>query len=145
MTVRIAFYKGRRRLFNRLTAWWTRGPYSHCELIAGCDEQGRALCWSSSFMDGGVRLKAIRLVRGHWDVLEIEAPDCVMEGALDWFESKQGSRYDVPGLFGFIWRATGDSRSRWFCSEAVAEALKFKEAWRLCPNTLAAVLSRTAP
>lgn len=33
MQTKVAFYKGRHRLFDRLVQWWTRGPYSHCELL----------------------------------------------------------------------------------------------------------------
>lgn len=69
--MKAAFYKGRKRLFNRLTAWWLRGPYSHCELIVGTDLQGRSICASSSFMDGGVRIKAMHLDVEHWDLVEV--------------------------------------------------------------------------
>ena len=33
--VKIAFYKGKSRLFNKVVSWWTRGPYSHTELVVG--------------------------------------------------------------------------------------------------------------
>ena len=55
----IAFYRGRARLFNRLVCWWLRGPYSHCEALIDPLPDGRWLCASSSYMDGGVRLKVL--------------------------------------------------------------------------------------
>lgn len=132
-TMQIAFYKGRRRLFNRLTAWWTNGPYSHCELIV------EGVCWSSSFMDGGVRGKRMNLNLEHWDVIEVagNAAD-----AQQWFFNHFGDDYDVLGLVGFVWRPWRDNKDRWVCSEAIAAALGFVQPWRFCPNTLYAALSR---
>ena len=57
--MQVAFYKGKKRLFNRLTAWWLRGLYSHCELVLGYEADGRAICVASSFLDGGVRQKGL--------------------------------------------------------------------------------------
>lgn len=139
--MQVAFYKGRSRLFNRLVAWWTRGPYSHCELIVEYEPSGAAVCWSSSMMDGGVRRKAIELKPEHWDVIQLEVSALDLIRAQDWFERRDGHAYDVLGLFGFIWRAAKDSASRWFCSEAVAAALGYSEAWRFSPNDLFAVLA----
>lgn len=70
--MQVAFYKGRKRLFNRLTSWWLRGAYSHCELLLGTDPLGRTICASSSFMDGGVRVKHMVLDPAHWDVINVE-------------------------------------------------------------------------
>lgn len=131
--MQIAFYKGRKRLFNRLTAWWTNGPYSHCELVVD------GLCWSSSFMDGGVRGKRIELNPDHWDLIEVDAD---VAAAIAWFEARIGDDYDTLGLFGFLWRPWRDDTNRWFCSEALAAALGFSDPWRFCPNTLYAALSR---
>ena len=49
MSVQLALYKGRGTLFNALIRWWTRSPYSHCELVIN------GTCYSSSIRDGGVR------------------------------------------------------------------------------------------
>jgi hypothetical protein len=142
-TVQIAFYKGRVRLFNRLVAWWTRGPYSHCELIASYTADGTAVCWSASIADGGVRRKEIKLDPDHWDLLDVPAGNGALGGALAWFGNNAGSAYDVAGLLGFVWRASADNKLRWFCSEAVAAALGFGQAWRFSPNDLYAVLTRS--
>lgn len=140
--VQVAFYKGRTRLFNRAVAWWTRGPYSHCELVIQREPDGAAHCWSSSLMDGGVRSKVITLDPDHWDVVSLDVTPDKLVLALDWFEQREGSGYDVLGLLGFIWRAAADNSSRWFCSEALAAALGFIEPWRFSPNDLYAALSR---
>lgn len=65
--MKIAFYKatrpGLQGIFNVLVRWWTRGPYSHTELVLE-ERHGLSLCGSSSFIDGGVRLKWIKLKPG---------------------------------------------------------------------------------
>ena len=66
-----AFYKGRKRLFNRITSWWLRGTYSHCELVLETDSNGLAVCASSSALDGGVRIKHMRLDPAHWDLVPV--------------------------------------------------------------------------
>jgi hypothetical protein len=127
MTMQLAFYKGRTRLFDRAVQWYTQGPYSHCELVI--DGQ----CYSSSLRDGGVRVKTIDLMSGNWDVVPVAENQKL---ALDWFTLHLGDKYDTAGLFGFVlpWRL--EARSRWFCSEACAEALGFAKSWQLSPNEL---------
>lgn len=141
---RVAFYKGKGRLFNRLVAWWTQGIYSHCEWVECYAEDGRAVCWSSSFSDGGVRKKYIDLTPDKWDVVAINVPDKDLQYAKEWFVKHQYKPYDTLGLFCFIWDASEDSPDKWFCSEAVAAALGIKESWRFSPNDLFAILSSHA-
>ena len=132
--MKIAFYKGRRKgprgWFDALVRWWTRGPYSHCELVID------GLCWSSSARDGGVRGKAI-VLGANWDVFDVPGDEAK---ALAWFQAHKGARYDVAGLFGFVWRREYGDGQRWFCSEACAAALGYREPWRFDPNTLAVVV-----
>ena len=139
--MQVAFYKGRSRLFNRLVSWWTRGPYSHCELIVEYMPNGAAVCWSSSFLDGGVRRKVMKLNPEHWDVVQLEVDAVDLIRAQAWFEQRAGAGYDVLGLLGFVWRAAKDHALRWFCSEAVAAALGYAQAWRFSPNDLYPILA----
>ena len=134
--VKIAFYKGKSRLFNKAVAWWTRGPYSHTELVVGDN------WYSSSFLDGGVRVKQIVADEAHWDFVEL--PDVDAEAAVEWFRKHASAKYDVLGLVGFVFRRFQDDKKKYFCSEAVAAALGFDDAWRLDPNTFAAVCRRLA-
>lgn len=143
----LAFYKGRKRdnpgakVFDRLVCWWTRGNYSHCELVFG-DDLKDAFCCSSSFRDGGVRQKTIDLTSGRWDTVQIKDYDEAR--ALAWFFEHYGQKYDVPGLFGFIlpWRT--HHPNRWFCSEACAAALGIESPHRLSPNGLLRYIQRRA-
>ncbi|CAN7520941.1 hypothetical protein LJR074_003664 [Acidovorax sp. LjRoot74] len=140
--MRIAFYKGRKRLFNRVTSWWLRGSYSHCELVLGTDAQGRSICASSSFMDGGVRVKHMVLDPAHWDQIEVMGS---VHQARDWLQQHYGRGYDVLGLVGFVARVLGHDKDRWLCSEAVAAMLCMPDAWRFDPCSLWAALTRQPP
>jgi len=134
-----AFYKGKKRLFNRLTSWWLRGPYSHCELILATDDKGRSVCASASFLDGGVRIKHMHLNPDHWDIIEVGGD---VHDAWNWLSHHLGEGYDLLGFVGFIARVLGHDKRRWFCSEAVAEMLGIPDAWRFDPCILSAALTR---
>lgn len=134
----IAFYKGRTRLFDRLIQWWTRGPYSHCEVATHRSGSGAAWCISASFLDKGVRGKWIYLDPSRWDIVSVSSVDTAV--AHEWLAKHLGRRYDLAGLLGFIWRPHAGSRRKWFCSEACAAILGLKEPWRFDPNTLACVV-----
>ncbi len=137
--MQVAFYKGRKRLFNRITSWWLRGPYSHCELILGTGANGLAICASSSLRDGGVRVKHMELKPGHWDVIEVGGS---ADSAWAWLRAHHGQGYDLLGMFGLMARVLGQDQSRWVCSEAVGAMLGIPDAWRFDPCSLCAALSR---
>lgn len=141
--MRVAFYKGRERLFNRAAAWWLCGPYSHCELVLGIDSAGQSICASSSMMDGGVRIKHMRLDPGHWDVIDVAGDaDAALNRAWEWVKDHEGEGYDYLGLLGFVARVLGQDKRRWVCSEAVAAMLGMPDAWRFDPCSLYAALTR---
>lgn len=141
--MRVAFYKGSERLFNRAAAWWLCGPYSHCELILGTDAAGLSICASSSMMDGGVRIKHMRLDPEHWDFIEIDgAAAAALARAWTWLAEHEGEAYDFLGLAGFVARVLGEDKRRSTCSEAVAAMLGMPDSWRFDPCSLYAALSR---
>lgn len=138
----IAFYKGTRPglagLYSRAVRWWTKGKYSHVEVIFT-----DGLAASASFLDGGVRFKAIKFDDGKWDFVNV--PDRLEPAARKWFKRHSGQGYDVLGNVHFIISLVSGEKRKWFCSEAVAAALGFIEPWRFEPNTLAAVLKSKPP
>lgn len=140
--MQIASYKGKSRFFNRLCSWWLRGDYSHTELVLGYDAAGLAICASSSFMDGGVRVKHMRLNPEHWDLVPVAGR---VEDAWAWVREYAGAPYDWLGLLGFIARVLGHDQTRFVCSEAVAAMLGFPDPWRFDPCSLHAALSRNQP
>lgn len=136
--MKVAFYKGRKRLFNRVVSWWLRGPYSHCELVIG-EQDGLSVCASSSFMDEGVRIKHMTLDQEHWDLIEVGGEPIK---AQFWLMQHYDQPYDVIGLAGFIFRRVRQNNGKWFCSEAVASMLGMDDAWRFDPCSLHAALTR---
>lgn len=130
----LAFYKGNEDWFDRLIQWWTKGNYSHVELVVD------GFWMSSSRPDGGIRTKMIDPKPENWDMVEIPWAD--VDRAVAWFRENDGKLYDTRGLLGFAFRVVSDQKAKYFCSEAVATALGFDEAWRLDPNTFAAVVKR---
>lgn len=138
--MKIAFYKvarpGLLGLFGRLTRWWERGPYSHCELIFS-----DGIAASSSFIDGGVRFKAIDFDPAHWDFIEL--PRFLEPAARAWFKAHEGEKYDVLGDLHFVIGSVASETDKQFCSKAAAAALGMQDAWRYEPNVLAATLRYT--
>lgn len=134
--MKIAFYRGRNRIFDKLVQWWTRSPYSHCELVLSYQLDGEASeCASSSKLDGGVRVKFIDLAPDRWDLVDLPLAD---EGAVrDWFQLHLGEDYDIKGLLGFVGPIKGRNK-KWFCSEACAAAIGYEDPWRYSPAMLAA-------
>lgn len=144
--MKIAFYKGKQRLFNRFVSWWTQGPYSHCEAVFSEEDVWNPakpmLCASSSFMDGGVRFKDIALDPEKWDVIEVPAIAGwkVRKGfreLLDWRKlGRRKPRYDILGLLSTS-LPVPDVDGWYFCNEVVGDRSGLKEAWRFNPNSFA--------
>jgi hypothetical protein len=137
MTFRIAFYKGKGRLFDNLIRWWERGPYSHCELVFS---DGAT---ASSTVKNGVRITRRVMHENDWDFIEL--PAHLEIRARQWFTEHEGKAYDYLGDIRFIFDFLSASRDKWFCSRACADALGIKEAWRYGPNTLASALRSFVP
>ena len=134
--MKIAFYKGRKRLFNRLVSWWTRGPYSHAELVFS-----DGICASSSFMDKGVRFKQIELTPENWDILPL--PTCFDEAkSRKWFEWNQGKQFDTFGMFGIALPFLKQSPGKYFCIESILTSLGFIGGWRIEPNACYTLIQR---
>ena len=137
--LQVAFYCGRTRLFDRAVQWWTRGRYSHCELVTGPAPDGAHWCISASMLDGGVRIKAITLHPDRWHLVPVPWCDCLQ--ASRWLQAHAGQGYDFLGLLGFVWRPQAGRGRRWFCSEAVGAALGLPDPWRFDPSALHAVVT----
>lgn len=130
----VAQYKDKTHLFNRLTSWWTEGPYSHTEILFSDGMSG-----SASFRDKGVRLKRIEYEPSKWDFLV--PPKGLGENlARAYIESRLGHRYDVKGLASFVLQNLKDNGKRDFCSEVCMGALGYPESWRYSPNLVTSAL-----
>lgn len=135
--MRLALYKatrpGLQGIYSRVVRWVDGGPYSHVEILFS-----DGVSASSSFIDGGVRFKAIDYDPTHWDFIDL--PVHFEPAARAWFEQHEGARYDLVGNLRFVAWFVPHSKSRWFCSEAVAAALGMPDPWRYGPSGLAAAL-----
>jgi len=135
----MAFYKGThagiKGWYNRLVRWWTRGQYSHVEVVFSDGISG-----SASYLDGGVRYKRIEFDPDKWDFVEL--PSSLEPLARCYFDTHNGAGYDVMGNVRFLVGFLPDSRPRKFCSEAAAEAIGIADGWRFEPNALFQVACR---
>jgi len=134
--MKAAFYKATRPgiagIYNRLVRWWDNGPYSHCEFVFSDGLSG-----SSSFMDGGVRLKQIDYNPEKWDFVEVDLDELKVRA---WFENHQGCGYDILGNIRFLIDFLPDAQDKFFCSEAIAESCGIIDSWRYSPNSLYSIL-----
>ena len=130
--MQIAFYKGpakglTNKLGRLLVCLGTLSRYSHCELVI------QGVCYSASARDGGVRGKVIDLASGHWDVVDVPGDEAA---ALAWFRQHEGERYDWMGVLRFVAPFLRQRPGKWFCSEAVAEALGVADSAGVTPGDL---------
>ena len=134
MSFQAAFYigtpPGLSGIYNRGIRFWCASPYSHVELIFSGNTMG-----SSSYMDGGVRLKAARPTPGKWVLVDLDP--ALEPAARAWFDRHDGQPYDLLGHLHFIASPIRLGQDAWFCSEAVAAALGLPEPWRYDPALLA--------
>ena len=126
--MRLALYKGKGTVGNWLIRWWTKSPYSHCELVIG------GVAYSSSLRDGGVRAKRMFFDLEHWSFIELPWADPV--AVLRYFEQTQGEPYGWRDL---LWRQVfnrpGDSYGQ-FCGEWCAAALGLQNPQTFSPARL---------
>ena len=140
-----AFYKAfeapRADWTDRLIAKWTKGPYSHVEIIID------GYMYSSSPRDGGVRRKKHRVDMTTWDYILIPENQINEKIILDFFKMTNNAKYDWLGIAGFV-IPVHDNEQKYFCSEWTSKAgalagikcLYNKNFARLSPNKLARVL-----
>jgi hypothetical protein len=136
MTFKIAFYKGKGLIGNRLIKWWCRGQYSHCEMIFSDGITAAAT------ITHGVHMQLRSYDHTEWDFIEL--PASLEAKARQWFVDHEGKAYDYLGDIRFIFDFIPASKDKWFCSSACAAALGFEDAWRYDPNALAATLHSLA-
>lgn len=140
--VLIAFYKADgpyARWDDKLIAWWTRGPYSHTELVLRdhLSPTGYSM-FSSLGTEGGVRIKPHTIDDRVWDYVSVTVRD--RKAIIDFYHMILGHKYDWTGIiFSQIVRLGIDNQKRWFCSESNVKALQLagctnKKIWLLKPE-----------
>lgn len=133
--MKVAFYKGKGNIYNKLIRFWDGGIYSHCELVFS---DGMSV--SASYTDGKqVRMKAITYDPAKWDFVELS--DRLEDNVRHFFEQTKGKDYDLIGQIRFLISPLKGSKSGYWCSEWIAHALGMRDSWRHSPNSLYAVLA----
>ncbi|MCQ9121188.1 enoyl-CoA hydratase [Rodentibacter pneumotropicus] len=155
--VYLALYKNKRSwrkeplkaLADAVTRFFTKGEYSHCELVvertvfSGNHYEHEVYydCYSSSVQDGGVRCKQIDVSdREKWDLIPLK--NVTEEQIKAYFDRTQGQKYDWWGAIG-IALGIKQKRSKYFCSEWCFNAVKNSDkGWRFSPNDLAIIFKK---
>jgi len=116
--IEVAFYKARGNWQDKTIRWFTSSLYSHCEIIMG----GMQL--SSSIMEGGVRNKEHIRNTEKWDYVTVTGR-LDSNRIINLFSSENGCGYDFKGiLLSEIFPFEIHSKTKWYCSEICAEALR---------------------
>lgn len=106
----------------------TLSKYSHAELVI--DDK----CYSSSFLDGGVRSKYINLTTGRWVVYDLSNID--KSYAINWYENNKHAKYDVKGILAWLIPFIEHDMSKFVCFEAVGSMLNIDNPHTLTGNSL---------
>lgn len=118
--IRAAFYKASAgNWLDWMISKWTKGPYSHCELVIG------DLWLSASPREQVVRYKSIQTDPKTWDFVSLELNVAQVKKIQDWAALELGCEYDWLGIF--LTQVINWNRQdphRWFCSELVTAALQ---------------------
>lgn len=119
--IKVAFYRGKGNWANKLIRWWTRSEYSHVELFFA----DKNISWSSSGRDKGVRFKKIIFAHDKWDMITIPCTAEAEDKIYKWCEeiTKKNHGYAWKDIFAFVLSPLENDKARFFCSEAVLDAL----------------------
>lgn len=128
--IQLAFYKAKGDWQDKVIRIWTKGPYSHVELIMD------GYMYSSSPADGKVRKKPHVVDDSMWEYVNI--PNLEVKHILEFFDLTKNEKYDYMGILGFI-IPLKDRTNDWFCSEWCSNALKisgYEKMYKLEPSKL---------
>ncbi len=117
--IQLKFYKAEYgSWYDKGIAWWTKGPYSHVEIVFSKD----GMWFSSSPRDGGVRYKYIE-DSFHWDTVQVECTLAEEIKLRNICNTYVGQKYDWLFCFGFVVPPLDDPKKKKACSEVVNFAL----------------------
>lgn len=138
--IRVAFrYGDKSRIFSRFVCLVQGGDCAHTEISMRCVADVHE-CVSASWLDGGVRVKTMRLPADKWRIYRIDGdPDA----AMAWAVAHAGEGYDLLGLLGFVFRRIKGWAKLWWCSECNADIIGLQDSWRYDPALLESVVAHT--
>lgn len=118
--VQLAFYKGKGRLFDKLIRWWTKGRYSHCELVFKDGAFFSADAWK-----GIVRFEKVDANPANWDFVDVPMDTFDENRLYRWCLAQEGKGYDWLGIVGAqILPLSIEDPLLYFCSEVCVEGLQ---------------------
>jgi len=135
MKYKILFYKAdcdRARWYDKLVAFFTRGPYSHVEIY--CEKYDTTLRITP-------RDDSVYLVRKpkynleHWDIIDVELNDNIFADMVKYADMY--NKYDYIGALSSAFKYISlCSRRKLFCSRGIAMLLDLKDSCKYSPNKL---------
>lgn len=146
MTIYLASYKatqpGWKGLVNRGIRWATKSEYSHSEICIGNPLESTVDCLSSVGVEGGVRIKTMRLSADKWDVVPL--PGVTVNDVAGFYVANVGKKYDMIGCIRTMLPWVGKEHpDHFFCSEVVSTIIGHQEPWRMYPGVLHQVVTGT--
>ena len=122
---------------DKLIRWWTGSLYSHCEIY----DSKLGFCHSSSYRDGGVRYKLIKVERNpNWYLKRIDIGND--DEILNNLCNKNIGKYDVMNLFfTHFFKCNTHHKDKYTCAEYCAEIIGLENAHKYSPATLKTELS----
>lgn len=107
---------------------FTRSKWNHVAI------EYNGIIWES-MAPGGVRKILAKGYPERWDDHEtIELPTSNVLDICDFLDGEVGKKYDWKAVFAWPFRIDWHDRSKWFCSELVAEALQLNNHTKLKLN-----------
>ena len=126
MTLKVAFYKGKGDIIDKLVRFWTNSKYSHTELVIQNDNMNSY--WITSHNEcNGVRVIENRLInKDDWDFILIDnVTNENIQKINQLLKPELGKKYDYLGIFlSQVIPIEIDNPDKWFCSEIVSYLLK---------------------
>lgn len=118
--MKVAFKKNDSSLPSKLIRWWTKSPYSHCELIFN-----NGLSFSAFVEEFKTDFKSNIHDDNDWDIIELPFDKEMEYKIYQWCLSEKDCTYDVIGiLFTQIVPLSFQNPWWWFCSELCCAALQ---------------------
>lgn len=131
-------YTGYKKYTNVVTAWWTGGAYTHSELVFSDGVTGSAWFDQPGLPDGVHLIKRGSYDPELWELVPVHGDEAK---ARRWFEQNLDKGYNLIGAFSNFIRPLRGDEKKYFCSQAVAAALGWKDPWRYDPNLQHAIVT----
>ena len=113
------------RIAHRAGAALDHTDWSHGEIIFKDRYTGSS--WARTGVDL-LKFDERRYAEDIWDFYEL--PDRLEDDVRQWFRDHRFEPYDVLGPARFALGVLRQTENRWFCHEAIAEALGLPDSWR---------------